>query len=149
MLKTVLSLAAVGAVVLLVAGCGSETGGAHTLPAKAQSPSAGFSTVSAISTVSAAPACAPSAEVTVTAADNGKQVCIRAGGLVKVELAAGWAPVTASGAALAKASGSEFNGAKAGRAELTSSERVCPKPTGKGMMGCGALRGWKVTVVVR
>lgn len=141
--KTVLSLVAVGAAVLLVAGCGTDTGGAHTLPAKAQSPS------SAASTGPTASACAASAEVTVTAADSGHEVCVKTGGRVTVQLAAGWAPVTASGAALAKASGSEFNGAKAGRAELTSSERVCPKPTGKGMMGCGALRGWKVTVVVR
>jgi hypothetical protein len=144
--KTVLSLVAVGAAALLVAGCGSDTGGAHTLPAKAQSPSAAVSTVS---TISNAPACAASAEVTVTAADSGHEVCVKTGGRVTVQLAAGWAPVTASGAALAKASGTEFNGAKAGRAELTSSERVCPKPTGKGMMGCGALRGWRVTVVVR
>jgi hypothetical protein len=140
--KTVLSLVAVGAAALLVAGCGSDTGGAHSLPANAQSPS------SAVSTASTAPACAASAEVTVTAADNGKQVCVSTGGRVKVELATGWAPVTESGAALAKASGTEFNGAKAGRAELTSAERLCPKPTGKSVMGCGALRAWQVTVVV-
>jgi hypothetical protein len=134
--KMVLPLA-VGAAALLVAGCGSDTSSAHTLPAKVQAPSA----------ASTAPGCA--SQVTVTAADNGHEVCLSVGGRVKVGLAAGWGPVSESGAALSRVSGTEFDGAGAGQAQLMSSQRACPQPTGDGVMVCGAIRGWRVTVVVR
>jgi hypothetical protein len=57
--------------------------------------------------------------------------------------------VTGRSGELTRVSGTEVDGAKAGRAQLTSSERLCPKPTGKDVVACGALRGRQVTVVVR
>ncbi|MFD7834462.1 hypothetical protein [Streptomyces sp. NPDC059761] len=98
------------------------------------------------------------AEVTVTAADNGRRFCLDRDGSVRVSLpGTPGAPVTVTGAALAEVSEYVFRGVSAGTAVLTSALRSCPEPTPtptptpapSGSVSCLTMVAWQVTVVVR
>ncbi|MFK0047461.1 hypothetical protein ACIQU4_25765 [Streptomyces sp. NPDC090741] len=92
------------------------------------------------------------AEVTVTAADNGRRFCLDRDGSVRVSLTGTpGAPVTVTGAALAEVSEYVFRGVSAGTAVLASAFRSCPEPppAPSGSVSCLTMTAWQVTVVVR
>ncbi|MFF9173720.1 hypothetical protein [Streptomyces sp. NPDC014793] len=151
---TTLALAAAG---LLLAGCGSQSGGdggddtgggsGKVSPSASGSPSSGT--------------CVSHAEL--TAADNGHTVCLTKGGELRLTLDGTkdrpWKPVAASGPALeAINSGfviqpgdatAAYRAKAAGTTKLTSSRPMCPEPTASGQVSCKGVQEWAVTVTVR
>ncbi|GLV86020.1 hypothetical protein Slala03_57090 [Streptomyces lavendulae subsp. lavendulae] len=125
------------AALLLTAGCGPRAVPAG--PAQGETAPA-----------SAGAECGTAAEVTVTAADNGRHVCLDRRGTVRVRLPGTPAvPVTVSGTALAEVSDHLYRGVSAGTAVLASAVPVCASPAGPGGVRCLAVTAWQVTVVVR
>ncbi|NNN31254.1 hypothetical protein HLK59_12920 [Streptomyces sp. S3(2020)] len=129
---------------LLLAGCGTRTGGDEGDSGASVSPSP--------------TGCTSVAEL--HAADSGRTVCLAVGGTVRVALDGAenrpWAPVTAEGGGLEAANSgivllpgdanAAFPAVSAGRTELTSSRPLCAAETGK--VSCKGLQDWSVTVVV-
>lgn len=128
---------------LLAAGCGSSTVSSGPKPTYAAPASTGVECGTAMSV--------NGTEVTVTAADNGRRVCLGRQGTVRVSLpGTPAAPVTVSGAALVEVSDHVFRGESAGSAVLVSTIPTCPSPPAPpGGVHCLALLAWQVTVVVR
>ncbi|MER5595892.1 hypothetical protein [Streptomyces sp. NPDC002265] len=99
----------------------------------------------------------------LTAADNGRAVCLTAGGQIRLTLDGTrerpWTPVTASGGALKAANPgiavlpgdavAAYDAVATGDAELGSSRPVCAQHTGPGRMSCKSVEEWTVTVTVR
>ncbi|WP_225831760.1 hypothetical protein [Streptomyces sp. NK08204] len=146
---------ALAAAVLILTGCGSQSGGSAGSDGKA-SPSASIR-----SPHPSAGGCVSRAEL--TAADNGRQVCLRKGGELRLTLDGTkerpWKPVAVSGTALEAINAgfvirpgdatAAYRAVSAGKAELTSSRPLCAEPTAPGAVSCLGIRGWKVTVTVR
>lgn len=138
-------IATLAVAALLLAGCGTQTGG-----------DSGDS-------VSPSPSPSPSGCTSVPelhATDNGRTVCLAVGGTVRVALDGAknrpWTPVTTEGSGLeATNSGivllpgdanAAFEAVSAGRTKLTSSRPLCATETGK--VSCKGIQEWSVTVVV-
>ncbi|MEU1404523.1 hypothetical protein ABZ471_19500 [Streptomyces sp. NPDC005728] len=143
------------AAALLLAGCGSQSGGdtgSGTGDNGKVSPSP--------SATKPGGGCATHAEL--TAADNGRTVCLAKGGELRLTLdgtkSRPWKPVAASGTALrAINSGfviqpgdatAAYQAVAAGKSELTSSRPLCAEPTAAGQVSCKGIEEWKVTVTV-
>ncbi|MET9082691.1 hypothetical protein ABZX77_12465 [Streptomyces sp. NPDC004237] len=151
------SLAA--ATLLLLAGCGSQSGG-DDKGSGAVSPSPSASSPGA-SSPSASTGC-DSGTGELTAADNGRTVCLAVGGQLRLGLDGSkqrpWKAVTATGSAL-KATNSgivlqpgdasaAYDAVAAGTATLSSSRPLCAQPTAPGQVSCKAIEEWHVTVRV-
>lgn len=132
-------IATLAVTALLLAGCGTQTGGDS---GDSVSPS-GCTSVPELH-----------------AADSGRTVCLAVGGTVRVALDGAknrpWTPVTTEGSGLeATNSGivllpgdanAAFEAVSAGRTKLTSSRPLCATETGK--VSCKGIQEWSVTVVV-
>lgn len=151
------SLAA--ATLLLLAGCGSQSGSGDK-GSGAVSPSPSASSPSA-SSPSGSTGCVSSTGE-LTAADNGRTVCLAVGGQLRLGLDGSrqrpWKAVTATGSAL-KATNSgivlqpgdasaAYDAVAAGTATLSSSRPLCAQPTAPGQVSCKAIEEWHVTVRV-
>jgi hypothetical protein len=105
--------------------------------------------------------------VTIGTADNGKVLCLRQGTAIQVilrgSLARKWTPIKVSSAALTTrpnrlalpvgATGASFMAAGTGTAIISSARPACatatsPTPVPGGVMHCGALQAFHVTIVV-
>ncbi|WP_330458083.1 hypothetical protein OIB37_14960 [Streptomyces sp. NBC_00820] len=187
MRRTTPTATALAAAALLLAGCGS-TGGADarggggtvspSAPTPSPSPSATSPAPSPSSSSSSSPAspAAPSSSATppstgggcsghaeLTAADNGRTVCLTKGGELRLTLdgtkGRPWKPVAASGGALRAINGgivllpgdatAAYQAAASGTAHLTSSRPLCAQPTAPGQVSCKGIQDWAVTVRVR
>ncbi|MFG2968595.1 hypothetical protein ACGFZS_35555 [Streptomyces sp. NPDC048288] len=156
------SLAA--ATLLLLAGCGSQSGGGDK-GSGAVSPSPTASSPSASSPDTASPSASTGCDSgtgQLTAADNGRTVCLAVGGQLRLGLDGSeqrpWKAVTATGSAL-KATNSgivlqpgdasaAYDAVAAGTATLSSSRPLCAQPTAPGQVSCKAIEEWHVTVRV-
>ncbi|MFD7876817.1 hypothetical protein ACFV5G_22380 [Streptomyces sp. NPDC059766] len=99
----------------------------------------------------------------LTAADNGRAVCLTAGGQIRLTLDGTrerpWTPVTASGGALKAANPgiavlpgdavAAYDAVAGGDAELGSSRPVCAQHGSPGRLSCKSVEQWTVTVTVR
>ncbi|MFD5793788.1 hypothetical protein ACFWIO_09655 [Streptomyces diastatochromogenes] len=148
---------AFAAAALLLAGCGSQSGG-----------DSGSGTGSGDNGKVSPSASAPSSgtgcvtHVELTAADNGRTVCLAKGGELRLTLdgtkSRPWKPVAASGTALKAINAgfviqpgdasAAYQAVAAGKAELTSSRPLCAEPTAPGQVSCKGIEEWKVTVTV-
>ncbi|MFE2074750.1 MULTISPECIES: hypothetical protein [Streptomyces] len=142
---TVLALAATA---LLLAGCGTHTG---STASRKVSPAPG----------NQAPICRN--EVRLTAADNGRTVCVAKGGEVRLALTGTkdrpWKPVTVTGGALTAVNSgfvirpgdaeAAYRAVAPGTGKLTSSRPMCAQPTAPGQMACKGIQDWAVTVTVK
>ncbi|MFJ3643521.1 hypothetical protein ACIPRD_27735 [Streptomyces sp. NPDC090108] len=177
-IATVLAAAA-----LLLTGCGSPGGadakgdGGTVSPSAASpsspSPSAASSAPTAppASSPSSPPASSPSSpagagrctgHVELTAADNGRTVCLTKGGELRLTLdgtrSRPWKPVAASGGALGAVNAgfavlpgdatAAYRAQAAGTTRLTSSRPLCARPTAPGQVSCKGIQDWTVTVRV-
>ncbi|MFJ8491419.1 hypothetical protein ACIRBZ_24170 [Streptomyces sp. NPDC094038] len=149
------SLAA--ASLLLLAGCGSQSGGEN-------SGDKGSGTVSASpgATSPSAPAtrCVSAGEL--TAADNGSTYCMAVGGQLRLSLDGTgqrpWKAVTASGSALRATNAgivlrpgdasAAYDAVAPGTVTLSSTRPLCAQPTAPGGVSCKGIQEWRVTVKV-
>jgi hypothetical protein len=145
-------LAVAGSALLLLTGCGTQTGTAGA-GSVAASPS--------LSPSSSATKTGCKAEAALTAADNNSTVCVTKGGQIRLTLDGTadkpWAAVEASGSALTPVNAgigapagdkvSAYRASSDGTVTLTSSRPMCAKAK-PGQMQCKALMTWMVTVVV-
>ncbi|MDQ0599033.1 uncharacterized protein YceK [Streptomyces canus] len=137
-------IATLAVTVLLLAGCGTQTGGDRGDSGDSVSPSpSGCTSVPELH-----------------AADNGRTVCLAVGGTLRVALDGAknrpWTPVTAEGSGLKAANSgivllpgdanAAFEAVSAGRTKLSSSRPLCAAETGK--VSCKGLQDWSVTVVI-
>ncbi|MCX4762465.1 hypothetical protein OG562_16075 [Streptomyces sp. NBC_01275] len=148
------AVAALTASALLLVGCGTEKdGGDAAGPAP-----------TTVTTATGEDCAQTSAESTVTAADDGRTVCLRVGGQLRLTLDGTaqrpWSTVAAAGDADAlKAANAgiavqpgdalaAYEAAKAGTVRLTASRPLCAVATGPGQVSCKGIREWSVTVMV-
>ncbi|MCN9239253.1 hypothetical protein NGF19_00345 [Streptomyces sp. RY43-2] len=141
MRRRTLHLAAVAAAALLLAGCGTQRDG----------------------TASPAPPPSPRgcpAEVRLTAADDGRALCLTTGGRLRLTLHGSedrpWTPVTATGGALRPVNAgvavrkgdavAAFEAVAPGTARLTSTRPLCARRPGQN--SCPGVQRWTVTVRV-
>jgi hypothetical protein len=137
------------AATLLLAGCGSEKSGT----------SAGHSGKGG--TVSSTPTGCP-AKGQLTAADNGRTVCLSKGDELRLTLdgtkGRPWKPVSVQGKGLeainagivlqpGDASGA-WRATASGTVKLVSSRPLCAQPTTPGAVSCKGIQNWTVTVRV-
>jgi hypothetical protein len=157
-LNRLVPLAVAGSALLLLTGCGTQTGdtGAGSVAA---SPSPSPSSPSSPSGSATKAGC--TAEKALTAADNNSTVCVTKGGQVRLTLDGTadkpWAAVEVSGSALTPVNAgvgaaagdtvSAYRAASDGKVTLTSTRPMCAKAK-PGQMQCKALMTWMVTVVV-
>ncbi|MPY35111.1 hypothetical protein FNH09_28870 [Streptomyces adustus] len=170
---TVTTLAAA---TLLLMGCGAQHGGSGgdgsgspssspsaTTPSSAlpSTPSSASEPGTPSGTPPASPACTSHMEL--TAADNGRAVCLTRGGQIRLTLDGTrerpWSPVTASGDALKAANPgiavlpgdavAAYDAVTGGDAKLTSSRPMCPQHGSPGQMSCKSIEEWTVAVTVR
>jgi putative hemolysin len=139
---------ALAALTLLLAGCGTQSGG----------DAGGSGTVSPSPTPSH-PNCA-TAKGELGAADTGHTYCLAPGGTIRVSLDGTtrrpWAPVKTAGSGLeATNSGivlqpgdasAAYRAVSAGTVRLTSSRPLCPSDPAR--VSCDGLQEWTVTVIV-
>ncbi|MDX3236534.1 hypothetical protein PV392_12750 [Streptomyces sp. ME03-5709C] len=152
--------AAVAATALLLAGCGTQSGG-PTGPSPSSSPSGtGTTGPGTGSGTGTAGACA--AAVALTARDTGRTVCVTPGGTVRVTLDGTpdrpWSPVTSEGGVLTPVNAgigaprgdtiAAYRAVAPGTARLHATQPLCATPTAPGQVACLALRDWTVTVRV-
>ncbi|MFJ9814370.1 hypothetical protein ACIRU3_03700 [Streptomyces sp. NPDC101151] len=142
---------ALAAAALLLAGCGSRSGGDSGSDNGKVSPSASATKPGG---------CVTHAEL--TAADNGRTVCLTKGDELRLTLdgtrSRPWKAVAANGSALeAINSGfviqpgdatAAYRAVTSGKTELTSSRPLCAEPTAPGQVSCKGIQEWKVTVTV-
>ncbi|MGW0879547.1 hypothetical protein [Streptomyces sp. NPDC002671] len=147
---------ALAAAALLLTACGSQSGGGDSgsndnvspsAPTRSPNPTAGACT----------------SRLELTAADNGRTVCLVKGGELRLTLDGTkerpWKPVSLTGTALEAINAglvllpgdasAAYRAVAAGKAELTSSRPLCAEPTAPGQMSCKGIQEWKVTVTVR
>ena len=139
---------ALTALPLLLAGCGTQSGG----------DAGGSGTVSPSPTTTRQGCGTAPAEL--GAADTGRTFCLTTGGVLRLTLDGTadrpWAPVTVKGTGLqatnsgivlqAGDASSAFKAVSAGTTHLTSSRPLCA--TKPGQVSCKGLQEWTVTVVV-
>ncbi len=147
---------ALAALMLLLAGCGTQAGssGGDDSDTLSPPPSPPASSTSA----SPSPGCTSTTEL--DAADDGDTVCLAVGDTVRVSLDGNekrpWKPLTTEGSGLeATNSGivllpgdanSAYEAVSAGRTKLSSSRPLCAAEPGK--VSCEGIQDWSVTVVV-
>ncbi|MGW4730396.1 hypothetical protein ACWEQC_14705 [Streptomyces shenzhenensis] len=139
-------------------GSGPRSSGPAT-PSAPGTPS-GPDTAPATSPAPTAGGCATRAEL--TAADNGRSLCLVRGGVVRITLDGTedrpWQPLTASGDVLKPVDPgfvilpgdavAAYEAVAPGTARLTSSRPLCPE-AGPGQVSCLGIQSWAVTVRVR
>jgi hypothetical protein len=140
-------IATLAVAALLLAGCGTQTGGGRGDSGDSVSPSP-----SGCTSVQSVPE--------LHAADSGRTVCLAVGGTVRVALDGAknrpWTPVTAEGSGLEAANSgivllpgdanAAFEAVSAGTVRLSSARPLCATETGK--VSCKGIQDWSVTVVV-
>ena len=138
-------IATLAVAALLLAGCGTRTGGGEGDSGDSVSPSSS--------------ACTSVPEL--HAADSGRTVCLAVGGTVRVGLDGAksrpWKPVTAEGGGLEAANSgivllpgdanAAFEAVSEGTVRLSSSRPLCATETGR--VACQGIQEWWVTVVVK
>ncbi|MEU6090602.1 hypothetical protein ABZ865_28100 [Streptomyces sp. NPDC047085] len=148
---------ALAAAALLLAGCGSQSGGG---PGSGTDDN-GKVSPSPSATTSEGGACVSHAEL--TAADNGRTVCLTLGGELRLTLdgtkSRPWKPVMTSGTALEAINAgfviqpgdatAAYKAVHPGTAKLTSSRPLCAEPTAPGQVSCEGIQEWTVTVTVK
>jgi hypothetical protein len=148
-------IAALAAVALALAGCGTQAGTGNEPGSSNRS---GSGSVSAAPTGASAEACA--ARPALDADDSGRRICLPAGGVIRIALdgtaARPWTPVTTDGPGLeAVNSGvvllpgdasAAFEAVSAGTVRISASRPLCATATGR--VACKGLQEWWVTVVV-
>ncbi|MFE3162804.1 hypothetical protein [Streptomyces sp. NPDC059224] len=160
------SLAA--ATLLLLAGCGSQSGstdqGSGTVsssPSSPSSPTPGGPAASPSQSGSTG-GCTP-ATSELTAADDRATVCVAVGGTLRLTLDGTkqrpWKTVTVSGEALRATNGgivlqpgdasAAYTAVASGTVTLTSSRPLCAEPTAPGGVSCKGIQEWQVTVRVK
>lgn len=139
-------IATLAVTALLLAGCGTQTGGDKDDSGGSVSPSPSPSGCTSVPELHAA--------------DSGRTVCLAVGGTVRVALDGTenrpWTPVTAEGDGLEAANSgivllpgdanAAFEAVSAGTVRLTSARPLCATETGK--VSCKGIQDWSVTVVV-
>lgn len=138
-------IATLAVTALLLAGCGTQTGGDRGDSGDSVSPSpSGCTSVPELH-----------------AADRGRTVCLAVGGTVRVALDGArnrpWTPVTPEGSGLKAANSgivllpgdanAAFEAESKGTVRLSASRPLCA--TGTGRVACKGIQEWWVTVVVR
>ncbi|MEV6834182.1 hypothetical protein AB0N17_06625 [Streptomyces sp. NPDC051133] len=148
------TLCALAAAPLLLAGCGSQSGGDTSSNGKVSPAPSGHSSHSSSACVSLAE---------LKAADNGRTVCVAKGGEVRLTLDGTkdrpWKPVMTSGTGLQAINAgfvlqpgdatAAYRAVSAGTTKLTSSRPLCAQPTGSGQVSCKGIQEWTVTVNVK
>ena len=124
--------AAVGAVVLLAAGCGSAGG------VRVGAPDPGGTNISAD---------CGDVVLDLAAKDTPRKICLSVGSTLRLRSGAGAAGGSVSGTALTEVSRGVYRGASSGSAELSGTRRACPDEPGK--MSCLIIVPWNITVDVR
>ncbi|MCX5360847.1 hypothetical protein OG864_19255 [Streptomyces sp. NBC_00124] len=141
-------IATLAVTALLLAGCGTQTGGDRGDSGDSVSPSPSPSSSGCTSVP------------VLHAADSGRTVCLAVGGTVRVALDGAknrpWTPVTAEGSGLEAANSgivllpgdanAAFEAVSAGTVRLGSSRPLCATETGK--VSCKGIQDWSVTVVI-
>ena len=149
MRRTTIHQVTVATAALLLAGCGTQSDGGTP----------GGDTVSPPPPTATAKGC--TSEARLTAADDGRTVCLTTGGQIRLTLHGTkdrpWTPVTATGSALKAANAgiavrpgdavAAFDAIAPGTAQLTSTRPLCARRPGQN--SCLALQKWTVTVTVR
>ncbi|MGW3447398.1 hypothetical protein [Streptomyces sp. NPDC001076] len=158
------SLAA--ASLLLLAGCGSQSGGGdkgggEVSPKPTTTPTS--ASPSAPATGGSSAGCTPlTAEL--TAADSGRAFCLAQGGTLRITLTGSeqrpWKKIAAAGdtAALKEINygimlrggdaGSAYRAVAPGTVTLSSTRPLCAQPTSPGGVSCKGIQEWKVIVKV-
>ncbi|MFE9096391.1 hypothetical protein [Streptomyces sp. NPDC007264] len=144
---------ALSAVVVLLTGCGTHTGG--TGPGTGTGPGSGTASPSPTRTAGAC-----TGEASLTAADTGRTLCLTVGGRLRLTLDGSkdrpWTPVTAHGGALRAINAgfviqpgdavAAFEAVAPGTARLTATRPLCAKRPGQ--TSCLGVQQWTVTVEV-
>ncbi len=92
-------------------------------------------------------------DLTVTASDSGKTLCVRKGGTVTFDLgpdmASASSPLDVSGTALTRGQAEgTYLATSTGTATVTTERRNCPSPSA-GQLGCHSIQLWKVVIEVK
>ncbi|MEU9157253.1 hypothetical protein AB0D59_43600 [Streptomyces sp. NPDC048417] len=158
------SLAA--ATLLLLAGCGSQSGstdkGSGAVSPSPSPSSPGTSPATSPGASGSSGSCTPLTSE-LTAADNRDTVCVAVGGQLRLTLDGTrqrpWKAVTASGSALRATNAgivlqpgdasAAYTAVAAGTVTLTSSRPLCAEPTAPGGVSCKGIEEWQVTVRVK
>jgi hypothetical protein len=173
------TVVAAAASALLLAGCGTGsddgTAGSGTVstspssstsrsssPSTSQSPSQSPSTPPSTSPSPTGTKEACTGQAQLTAADNGRTVCLTVGGQLRLTLDGSkdrpWKPVTTKGDALEATNAgiaiqpgdalAAYNAVKPGTEHLASTRPLCAVTTRPGQVSCKAIQEWNVTVTV-
>ncbi|MFD3583474.1 hypothetical protein [Streptomyces sp. NPDC058683] len=158
------SLAA--ATLLLLAGCGSQSGstdkGSGAVSPSPSPSSSGASPATSPTASGTSGGCTPLTSE-LTAADNHDTVCVAVGGQLRLTLDGTkerpWKAVTVSGTALRATNAgivlqpgdasAAYTAVAAGTVTLTSSRPLCAEPTAPGEVSCKGIQEWQVTVRVK
>lgn len=155
------TVTAVVAATLLLMGCGSQNGGTTAGSGGTVSPSPTASPSGSPSPTATAADCARHFEL--TAADNGRTLCVPKGGQVRLTLDGTkerpWKPLTVTGDALKAANPgivilpgdavAAYDAVAPGTAKLSSSRPLCAESPSPGQVSCKGIEEWTVTVQVR
>lgn len=145
----------VAAATLLLVGCGSQSGGTGAGSSGTVSPTR--------STSPTATAASCTRTLELTAADNGRTICLTTGGQVRLTLDGTeerpWKPVTLTGDALKAVNPgivilpgdavAAYDAVARGTAKLSSSRPLCTESPSPGQVSCQGIEEWTVTVRVR
>jgi hypothetical protein len=148
------AVAALTATVFLLAGCGAENhdGAVSTAPTTTPPTAADQGCTASKQT-----------PAQLTAADDGRTVCLRVGGRLRLDLdgteARPWTAVPAAGDVLKATNAgigappgdalAAYDAVAVGTARLTATRPLCAEPTGQGQMSCKGITEWSVTVTVQ
>ncbi|WP_369223030.1 hypothetical protein AB5J52_18095 [Streptomyces sp. R39] len=149
---------------LLLAGCGSQSGGGDEgSGAVSPTPASPSASASAPSTGGSSAGCTPVTSE-LAAADSGRTFCLAQGGTLRITLDGTerrpWRKIAAAGdtAALKEINygfmlrggdaGSAYRAVAAGTVTLSSTRPLCAEPTAPGQASCKGLQEWHVTVRV-
>ncbi|MEV5957411.1 hypothetical protein AB0M11_27205 [Streptomyces sp. NPDC051987] len=161
---------------LLLAGCGSQSGGGDkgSGTVSPTSPSASASVSASASASASGPASTPTAGGSsagctpltseLTTADSGRTVCLARGGTLRITLDGTerrpWQKIAAAGdtGALQEVNygimlrggdaGSAYRAVAAGTVTLSATRPLCAEPTAPGQVSCKGIQEWHVTVRV-
>ncbi|MEU8932643.1 hypothetical protein AB0D30_22505 [Streptomyces sp. NPDC048409] len=154
------SLAA--ATLLLLAGCGSQSGHTDQGSGKVSAPPPSSGPATGPGASGSPGGCAPRTSE-LTAADNRGTVCVTVGGQLRLTLDGTrqrpWKAVTVSGDGLRATNGgivlqpgdatAAYDAVAPGTVTLTSSRPLCAEPATPGGVSCKGIQEWQVTVRVR
>ncbi|MFI5796077.1 hypothetical protein [Streptomyces sp. NPDC051677] len=148
------AVAALTAAAFLLAGCGAENHDRSVSTAPTTTPP----TAADQDCTASKPTPAQ-----LTAADDGRTVCLNVGGQVRLDLdgteARPWTAVPAAGDVLKATNAgigtppgdalAAYDAVAAGTARLTATRPLCAAPTGQGQVSCKGVKEWSVTVTVK